>query len=133
MGNNNFFVGGIPVQSGLNGEMPNGLSVIMGVDLDADTSSVGWDPGRTGNYSILAGRENIPIDSTNGHTDFNKIDALQLNASGGLFAVDRLVFGTNFAEIVAISAIPEPSLIAVFGAVSVALIASSRRAATRTS
>jgi hypothetical protein len=120
----NSLAGNIPVESEL-----NGFSVIMGINLDNDTTSVWWDPDRTGNYEIVGGRENVAIDSSNGFTDFNLVDAIQLQSNGGLFAIDRLAFGTSFAEI---AAIPEPSLFAAFGVISFALISASRRGSLRT-
>lgn len=118
---------GLPVEGGLGSTMPNGLSVIMGIDLDSDTSSVWWDPNRTGTYDILNGREDVAIDSSNGFTDFTLIDAIQMQSNGGDFAIDRLVVGTDFSEIAGIAAIPEPSLVFAFGALGVALVSVRRR------
>lgn len=119
----NFFEGGIPTTGG-----SNGLSVIMGIDLDNDTTSVWWDLDRTGNYEIAGGREDVPILTNGGGTDFSLIDGLQINASGGTFAVDRLAFGTSFASV---AAIPEPSLVAAFGGLTAALASTVRRRSLR--
>lgn len=119
----NSLAGGIPAAG-----VPGGMSFIMGMNLDADTTSVWWDLGRTGNYVIAGGRENVPISIANASKDFNLVDAIQLQSNGGPFAIDRLVLGTSFAEI---AAIPEPSLVAVFGALSFALATSMRRRSAR--
>lgn len=108
--------------------MPNGFSVIMGVNLDTDTSSIWWDPGRTGNYQVFATRNDNPISSSGGFTDFNRIDAVIMQTNNGLFGIDRLALGTSFAEI---ASIPEPSLVAAFGAISVGFAASLRRRSLR--
>ncbi|MEN1680539.1 MAG: hypothetical protein AAGJ46_13195 [Planctomycetota bacterium] len=121
----NFLGGSIPAESSSSGTMPNGLSVIMGVDLDGDTTSVWWDPNRTGDYEILGSRENVPINS-GGFTDISLIDGIQLQSNGGLFAIDRLALGTNFAEIAEVSAIPEPSLLATYTAITVGMVLARR-------
>jgi hypothetical protein len=127
----NSFAGGIPAVSGSSSSTANGLSVIMGINLDDDTTSVWWDLGRTGNYVIAGGRDNVAVNSSGLFTDFNLIDAIQLQSNGGPFSIDRLVLGTEFTEIASIGAIPEPSLVAAFGAVSVGMAASLRRRSIR--
>ena len=120
----NFLEGDIPVEAGLNGSMPNGFSVIMGIDLDNDTTSVWWDPGRTGNYVIAGGRDTVAIAHNTGVTDFNLIDGIQLQGNGGPFAIDRLVLGTDFAEV---AAIPEPGSATFCAGIAAWLISVRRR------
>ena len=90
--------------------MPNGVSIIMAINLDDNETSVWWDANRTGAYSVLGGRENTPVvHSHSGATPFSEIDlvdALQFQSNGGPFSIDRLVLGTNFTEIASIGAIP---------------------------
>ena len=89
-----------------------GQSIIVGYDLGADEFSVWHDLGRDGTYTLGIDGQALNI---GGVVDFDQVNAITLDTTGGSYALDFLAYGDNLAEIQTLTpaAVPESSTYAL--------------------
>lgn len=107
--NNGVFLGTSFAMDSVN---PVGQSIIIGYNLGADEFSVWHDLGRDGTYTLGIDGQALNI---GGVVDFDQVNAITLDTTGGSYALDFLAYGDNLAEIQALTpaAVPEPSTYAL--------------------
>ncbi len=86
------------IQGGIGNPNYDGLSVIIGLDLDEDTFTIFTDNGYTGNFSASPGALNLAL-NIDGKTDFSEVNAIILDPGGGVVNIDRIALGTDYEEI----------------------------------
>ncbi len=80
----------------------NGMSLVFGVDLDADTHSLWWDDGRTGTYVPVV--TDIAMATACTSFDAPYFRNSQFTGSNPI-GIDMIVYGTNFNDVVTLSAL----------------------------
>jgi hypothetical protein len=91
----------------------NGMSIILGVDLDADTCSLWWDAGRTGSYTPIYTGTALGAAAASFEAPYFR--CTQFNGSNPI-GIDMLLYGTNFNDVAAPGALsPYESWLAAYG------------------
>jgi hypothetical protein len=99
---NPFFGVGTGNDQGIDTVSADGMSIILGVNLDADTYSLWWDDGRTGTY--------VPVTTEVSFSPASSFDApyfrnTQFSGSNPV-GIDMLLYGTNYNDVAAFSLSP---------------------------
>ena len=101
--NNAFFGVGNANDQGISGVSSNGMSLILGVNLDEDTCSLWWDDGRSGTHMLLYADAALSATATSVETPyFRNTQFTGSNAVG----IDMLLYGTNFNDVANFSLSP---------------------------